>query len=98
DDLVTGVQTCALPIYNRCVLYHDFWRSALRREEDGDYVPGHVMFPVLSWNFRMTEFCGAILLSQLDRLEEWAARRAENAAYLAEIGRASCRGRVESRL
>lgn len=31
----------------------------------------------------MTEFCGALLLSQFDRLEEWAQRRAENAAYLA---------------
>jgi dTDP-4-amino-4,6-dideoxygalactose transaminase len=70
-------------IYNKAILYHDFWRSALRREEDVDYLPGRVNFPVLSWNYRMTEFCGALLLSQLDRLEAWAARRSANAAYLA---------------
>jgi dTDP-4-amino-4,6-dideoxygalactose transaminase len=70
-------------IYGRSLLYHDFWRSAIRREEDVDFVPGRVTFPVLSWNYRMTEFQGALLLSQLDRLEGWALRRAENAAYLA---------------
>lgn len=69
-------------IYNKCILYHDFWRGAVRREEDVYYLPNRVNFPVLSWNYRMTEFCGALLLSQLDRLEGWAARRAENAAYL----------------
>jgi dTDP-4-amino-4,6-dideoxygalactose transaminase len=70
-------------LYNRAVLYHDFWRGALRREEDTHYLPGRVNFPVLSWNYRMTEFCGALLLSQLDRLEGWAARRDANAVYLA---------------
>jgi dTDP-4-amino-4,6-dideoxygalactose transaminase len=71
-------------IYNKCILYHDFWRGAVRREEDVHYLPGRVNFPVLSWNYRMTEFCGALLLSQFDRLEGWAARRAENATYLAK--------------
>ena len=70
-------------IYNKAILYHDFWRGAVRREEDVDFLPNRVNFPVLSWNYRMTEFCGALLLSQFDRLEGWAARRAENAAYLA---------------
>lgn len=70
-------------IYARALLYHDLWRGGIRHESDEDYAPDHVTFPVASWNYRMTEFCGAILLSQLDRLEEWAARRAENAAYLA---------------
>ena len=36
----------------------------------------------LGSNYRMTEFQAAILLVQLGRLEEQAARRAENAAYL----------------
>jgi len=70
-------------IYNRAILYHDFWRGAVHREEDVDYLPGRVTFPVLSWNYRMPELCGALLLSQLDRLEGWAARRAENATHLA---------------
>jgi dTDP-4-amino-4,6-dideoxygalactose transaminase len=70
-------------IYNKAILYHDFWRAKLRREEDVDFLPGRVNFPVLSWNYRMSELHGALLLSQLDRLEGWAARRAENAAYLA---------------
>jgi dTDP-4-amino-4,6-dideoxygalactose transaminase len=70
-------------IYTKAVLYHDFWRSAIRREEDAEFHAGRVTFPVLSWNYRMTELCGALLLSQLDRLEGWAARRAANASYLA---------------
>jgi dTDP-4-amino-4,6-dideoxygalactose transaminase len=70
-------------IYDRCLLYHDFWRSGVRTERDTHFVPDHVTYPVLSWNYRMTEFCGAILLSQLDRLEGWAARRHDNAADLA---------------
>jgi dTDP-4-amino-4,6-dideoxygalactose transaminase len=70
-------------IYNKAILYHDFWRAKLRREEDVDFLPNRVNFPVLSWNYRMSELHGALLLSQLDRLEGWASRRAENAAYLA---------------
>jgi dTDP-4-amino-4,6-dideoxygalactose transaminase len=37
----------------------------------------------LGWNYRMTEWQGAILLAQLERLPEHIARRADNAAYLA---------------
>jgi dTDP-4-amino-4,6-dideoxygalactose transaminase len=77
-------------LYNRAILYHDFWRGALHRDDDEDYLPGRVNFPVLSWNYRMNEFAGALLLWQMDHLEAWAARRAANAAYLnarlAEIG------------
>jgi len=36
----------------------------------------------LGWNYRMTEFQGAILLQQLKRLEAQNAKRRENAAYL----------------
>jgi len=38
----------------------------------------------LSGNYRMTEWQGAILNSQMRRLDEQTARRNENAAYLAE--------------
>lgn len=34
------------------------------------------------WNFRMTEFDAAVLLAQLERLEEQTQRRAENADFL----------------
>ncbi len=37
---------------------------------------------VLGWNYRMTEWQGAVLLAQLERLPGHIARRAENAAYL----------------
>lgn len=36
----------------------------------------------LGWNYRLTEFQGAILLQQLKRVEAQNARRRENAAYL----------------
>jgi len=36
----------------------------------------------LGWNYRMTEFQGAILLQQLKRLEAQNAKRRENARYL----------------
>jgi dTDP-4-amino-4,6-dideoxygalactose transaminase len=38
----------------------------------------------LGWNYRMTEFQGAILLQQLKRLKAQNAKRRENAAYLTE--------------
>ncbi len=38
----------------------------------------------LGWNYRMTEFQGAILLEQLKRLEAQNSRRRENAAYLTQ--------------
>ena len=36
-------------------------------------------------NYRMTEWQGAVLLAQLTRMEEMAARREENARYLCEL-------------
>ena len=36
----------------------------------------------LGWNYRMTEWQGAILLAQFERLPEHMARRSDNAAYL----------------
>ena len=37
---------------------------------------------MLGFNFRMTDLCAAIGLAQLDRLEDFTARRRANAAYL----------------
>lgn len=36
-------------------------------------------------NFRLTEFQGAVLLAQMNRIEAWAQRREANAAYLTEL-------------
>ena len=38
----------------------------------------------LGWNYRITEWQGAILLAQLERLPEHMALRSDNAAYLCE--------------
>lgn len=38
----------------------------------------------LGWNYRLTEFQGAILIEQLRRLEDQTERRRTNAAYLSE--------------
>lgn len=38
----------------------------------------------LGWNYRLTEFQGAILLAQLERLAEQTARRRANAGYLTD--------------
>jgi dTDP-4-amino-4,6-dideoxygalactose transaminase len=38
----------------------------------------------LGWNYRLTEFQGAILLEQLKRLDDQNARRRENALYLSQ--------------
>ena len=44
--------------------------------------PVDTQFPVLSWNYRMSEIMGSILHSQLGHLDGWAARRHENFTYL----------------
>ena len=37
---------------------------------------------MLGFNFRMTDLCAAIGLAQIDRLEDFTAKRRANAAYL----------------
>lgn len=69
-------------IYKRAVYAHDFWRSHVELEDDIYNDPIDTQFPVLSWNYRMSEIMGAILHSQFPNLEEWAARRDENCRYL----------------
>ncbi|NIQ80637.1 MAG: DegT/DnrJ/EryC1/StrS family aminotransferase, partial [Anaerolineae bacterium] len=39
----------------------------------------------LGWNMRMTEFQGAILLTQMERLEEQMKTREENARHLDKL-------------
>ncbi len=39
---------------------------------------------ILGWNLRMTEWQGAVLLAQLERLDEHAETRERNARYLSE--------------
>ncbi len=69
-------------IYKRAVFAHDFWRSHVDLEDDIYNDPVDTQFPVLSWNYRMSEIMGSILHSQLGHLDGWAARRHENFTYL----------------
>jgi dTDP-4-amino-4,6-dideoxygalactose transaminase len=85
-NLNAGEGGCVLTddeeLWVQCVLYHDFWRGALRTDSADADIGWRVRFPVLSWNYRLTEFQGALLLNQLTRLEEQARRRDENGRYL----------------
>ena len=67
-----------------CVLYHDFWRGAVRADAVESELPEgwSVRFPVLAGNERMNEIEAALLLSQLEKLEEQTQRRAANGDYL----------------
>jgi len=49
-------------------------------------IPGRPFYEhhVIGWNFRMTEFDAAVLLVQLQRLEEQTQRREDNATFLSE--------------
>jgi len=48
------------------------------RVPEGQWYEHHI----LGWNLRLTEFQGAVLLAQMDRLEEQMKTREENALYL----------------
>jgi len=41
--------------------------------------------PIMGGNYRMTEWQAAVLLAQLERMEEWAQRRERNAACLRKL-------------
>ncbi len=62
-------------LYELCYSYHHYGREE-----------GHPWYEIhrLGWNARMLEFQAAVLLVQLQRLDEQNARRAENARYLTE--------------
>jgi dTDP-4-amino-4,6-dideoxygalactose transaminase len=66
------------------ILYHDFWRGAVRAGSvESDLPKGwEVRFPVLAGNHRTNEIEGALLLSQLAKLEDQAQRRSRNGDYL----------------
>ena len=66
------------------ILYHDFWRGAVRAGSvESDLPKGWlVRFPVLAGNDRGNEIEGALLLSQLAKLEDQAQRRSANGDYL----------------
>jgi len=59
----------------KCFSYHHIGRIAGR-----PFYEHHLV----GWNFRMTEFDAAVLLVQLERLEEQTRRREENAKFLSE--------------
>ncbi|QPM68158.1 DegT/DnrJ/EryC1/StrS family aminotransferase [Atribacter laminatus] len=60
-------------LYSLCFSYHHYGREKGR--------PWYEIHR-LGWNFRMTEFQGAVLIPQLGRLERLNAKRTENAKYL----------------
>ena len=66
------------------VLYHDFWRGAVRAGSVESELPKgwSVRFPVLAGNDRMNDIEGALLLSQLAKLEDQTRRRSTNGDYL----------------
>src|SRR5205823_8138861 len=91
DKLVTGVQTCALPIWARPARRgHDARRDAAR---DGERAPG-----VLRLGQPATVACGSAGVADRGSDEPerrlWRPRRRALGAH--EIGRASCRERVET--
>src|SRR5205823_8587849 len=92
DKLVTGVQTCALPIWNRRVteMNHHYGR---RRRRGQSLAEMAVVIPVLFFVL-MGGFDATVMLA--DRVTGgFAVRQAARlAAELGEIGRASCRERV----
>src|SRR5207237_4554542 len=89
DSSVTGVQTCALPIYlvmldhrpsselSSATFHHHLWNGLLRSSVSGVMVAGQVVLD------------NGVLVTVDER--EVAARARE----CAEIGRASCRERVD---
>ncbi len=61
-------------------IYQAAWSAANvgRRPQGGWYE-----HPAVGWNLRLTEFQAAVLTGQLDRLDEWNARREAGASVLA---------------
>ncbi len=60
---------------SKCFSYHHIGR-----------IPGRPFYEhhLVGWNFRMTEFDAAVLLVQLERLEDQAQRREDNARFLCQ--------------
>ena len=60
---------------DKCWSYHDCGRT-----HDGVWY----QHPYLGWNYRMTEFQAALLIAQMQRLNEQTTLRMDNAAYLSK--------------
>ena len=64
---------------NKCFAFHNHCRKRNKASDAFTYTGGRAT------NFRMTEFQGAVLLSQMTRLEQRAKTRSENAEYLSSM-------------
>lgn len=66
-------------VTNDEAIYQAAWSAANvgRRPEGGWYE-----HPAVGWNLRLTEFQAAVLTGQLDRLDDWNARREAGASLL----------------
>jgi dTDP-4-amino-4,6-dideoxygalactose transaminase len=67
------------PMANKCCAFHDNCRKRKKASYDFTYEGGRAT------NARMTEFQGALLLSQWADLEQRARTRSENADYLSRM-------------
>lgn len=67
------------PTANKCYAFHNNCRKRDKATYDFTYKGGR------STNARMTEFQGALLLSQWPKLKQRARTRSENAAYLTKM-------------
>src|SRR5207244_5560095 len=94
DDLVTGVQTCALPIYWLFVDIHllaDFSKRNIPAATIGWELPGDTVSSVMVDN----EGGGRLALEHLHKLGHRKIAFIRGPKTLIEIGRASCRERGE---
>jgi perosamine synthetase len=73
--ILTNDETMA----NKCFAFHTCCRKRKGAGSDFTYDVGR------NTNVRMTEFQGALLLSQMTGLEEWANTRSDNADYLSSM-------------
>ncbi|HWQ90970.1 MAG TPA: DegT/DnrJ/EryC1/StrS family aminotransferase [Clostridia bacterium] len=64
---------------------HDHYAEACRSIHNCGRIPGGIWYEhhVISGNYRLSEFQGAVLNAQLDRLEEQTTRRDQNGRHLA---------------
>src|SRR5207244_6981287 len=94
-DLVTGVQTCALPIFpeaNPVSLGEGFTPMLLSREYPNVYIKDEGLNPTGSFKARGLSAC--VTMARHFGSKKLAIPSAGNAAGALEIGRASCRARV----
>lgn len=72
-----GIITTNNPeLAEKCIQYRSCGRHA------GESWYSHYVFPV---NYRLAEILSAVLLAQVEKLDEWTRKRDENSKYLAEL-------------